>query len=114
MLRVINTPVMHVEAIDMSLEQRRVWFWWQTRAVAVVTILDGAGNPVANAEVQGRWSGATSGVVSGITDALGQVTFQSSWRWGGGTFTFTVTDVLRAGWLYDPAFNLETSDSITS
>jgi hypothetical protein len=116
MLRVINTPAMHVEAIDMSLEQRRVWFWLQTRAVAVVTILDGAGNPVANAEVQGEWSGATSGAVSGVTDALGQVTFKSSWRWGGGTFTFTftVTDVVRAGWLYDPAFNLETRDSITS
>jgi hypothetical protein len=29
-----------------------------------------------------------------------------------GTYTFTVTNVIKPGWTYDPAANVETSDSI--
>jgi len=50
--------------------------------------------------------------VRGLTDAPGQTTFKSSWQWGDDTFK--LTDVIRAGWLYDPALNLEISGSISS
>ena len=32
----------------------------------------------------------------------------------GGTFTFTVTDVIKIGYVYNPALNVETFDSVTA
>ncbi len=97
--------VMHVKAIDTSLEQRRIWFWRLTRMVTVATILDDAGNPVESTEVQRHRSDTTSGQMSGFTDAPGQAHLKSGWRWG--VDTFTLTDVIRADWLYDPALNFD-------
>jgi subtilisin len=85
-----------------------------TRAVATVTVLDADGLPVEGATVYGHWSGLTSGDVSGTTDANGQVTFKSSLvKNASGTFTFTVDDIVKEGYTYDPSANKETSDSIT-
>ena len=111
-LKIIETPMMHVDAIDMSLETSG---WWRirTRAVAVVTIVDGGANPVESATVYGHWSGATSGDDWGVTDINGQFSFRSDWVRGGGTFTFTVDDIVLSGWVYDQSSNEETSDDIT-
>ncbi|MCK4953004.1 hypothetical protein KAS14_04405, partial [Candidatus Bathyarchaeota archaeon] len=111
-LKIIETPMMHVDAIDMSLETSG---WWRirTRAVAVVTIVDGGANPVESATVYGHWSGATSGDDWGVTDINGQFSFRSDWMRGGGTFTFTVDDIVLSGWVYDQSSNEETSDDIT-
>ena len=64
----------------------------------------------------GSWSGATSDTDSGVTDATGKVTLESDEVKNppsGTTFTFTVDDVVKSGWTYDPSNNTETSDSIT-
>ena len=82
-------------------------------AIAVVTIVDAAGNPVSGATVAGAWSGATSGSVSGTTDTNGTVSFESAKVRKAGTFTFTVTNVTKTGAIYDASQNVETSDSIT-
>lgn len=108
-----NVPsenIMHVESIDMS---KQTW-WFLKRAVAVVTIFDADGNPVEGATVYGTWSGLTSESESGVTDSEGKVTFYTNWIWGkSGTCTFTVDDVVKTDWTYDPEANKETSDSIT-
>ncbi|UCH33057.1 MAG: subtilisin, partial [Armatimonadota bacterium] len=68
------------------------------------------------ATVSGHWSGATSDSDVGLTDAAGQVTLESNKvkaATSGTTFTFTVDTVALAGRTYDPASNVETSDSIT-
>ena len=109
-IEVTESQVMYVSNIEMYLY--RWWFFY--RAKAVVTILDGDGNPVENAMVYGHWSGSVSGDVNAQTNELGQVSFWSPWVWGRRrlTFTFTVDDVVLEGYVYDPDLNVETSDTI--
>jgi serine protease len=100
---------MHVESIKMTVA-RSFWMWAWVNATMLVT--DGSNNPVSGATVTGDWSGAYSRRnVSGITGSDGKTTLMSSL--GSGTFTFTVTNVSKSGWTYDPSKNKETSDSIT-
>jgi hypothetical protein len=51
-------------------------------------------------------------VRSGTTDATGRA-FLSVTRSQAGRYTFTVTNVMLAGASYDPAANVETTDSIS-
>jgi len=111
---VVTSKTMYVYSIEMSTETlyRGPNPW--TKAIATITILDSDGSPVEGATVYGHWSGLTSGDVSGVTDANGQVVFESSLvKNAAGTFTFTVDDVVKEGYVYDPSKNNETSDSIT-
>lgn len=111
---VAPSNLMHVGSIILSKQTLGRGYFTCTRAVAVVTILDGNGNPVKGARVYGRWSGLVGGGIFGITDANGRVTFKSRFiRNASGTFTFTVNNVTKNGWIYDSEANEETSDSIT-
>jgi hypothetical protein len=101
--------IMHVAAIDMSWSKQGPFY----RAHATVTIEDDSNIPVEGATVYGSWSGAYLGDSSGVTDSEGQVTFNSGKVKDGGTFTFTVTNVVKTGWTYNPALNIETGDTIT-
>ncbi len=80
---------------------------------ALVHIKDTTGGNVSGATVYGTWSGSVSGTESGVTAADGTIQFASAKVSGGGTFTFTVTDVVKSGVPYNAALNNETSDSIT-
>jgi len=109
----VATNVMHVASIDISVTTktagRRNKF---ALASAEVIIVDANGTPVEGATVHGQWSGLTSDIDSGITDASGKVVLPSdSVKNRSGTFTFTVYDITKEGWTYDPNANLETSDS---
>ncbi len=105
------TLAMHVDDIDMSAGRKGRS--GNVEATAVVTVVQEGGAPVSGATVYGSWSGATSGDQNSVTNDAGEATFKSGTRKGGGTFTFSVTDVLKGGYAYDPAQNVETSDSIT-
>jgi hypothetical protein len=111
-----TSNTMHVASIDMSLDNRSAGpntFVW---AVAGVTIVNDSGSPVEGTTVSGHWSNATSDSDSGVTDGNGLVSLKSDSVKnppGGTTFTFTVDDVAKDGWTYDPASNVETSGSIT-
>ncbi len=80
---------------------------------ATVWIKDEDTYDVEDAVVYGNWSGAVSEPDQGTTGSNGKVTLQSSKVSGGGTFTFTVTNVTKDGYTYDPNQNVETWDSIT-
>jgi hypothetical protein len=69
---------------------------------------------IEGATVYGDWSGSTTESQSGDTGPDGKVTLESSKVKNGGTFTFTVTNVVASGYTYNPALNVETSDSITA
>jgi subtilisin len=102
---------MHVKSLDMTLKKAGI----NTSALATVTIINTDGMPVAGATVSGQWSNATNNTDYGVTDSNGQITLQSDnvKRTPSGTvFTFTVNNVDLSGWNYDPAKNLETSDSV--
>jgi len=115
----ITTPQeqeMHIASIDMGLKSGESWFSKYTYATATVTIVDSKTNPVKGAKVSGHWSHATADSDSGVTGSDGKITFRSDSRQStakGATFTFTVGDVTKSGWTYDPDVNFETSDSIT-
>lgn len=102
--------VMHVSNIAMSVVSAGGPSY---KAQAVVTVVDANGVPVSGATVTGTYSGATSSTVSGTTAANGTVTLQSTKKSGGGTWTFCVTTITKAGWTYNSAANTETCDTVT-
>jgi hypothetical protein len=107
-----SASMMHIARIDMSLKTAGP----NTNAIALVTIVDAADAPVGSATVEGHWSDATTDSDSGTTDAGGQVSLNSDKVKNadpGTTFTFTVDNVVKAGWTYDSDANVETSDSIS-
>jgi carboxypeptidase T len=99
---------MFVQAIDMIPNTKGR----NRSATAVVTILDTNNNAVEGATVHGTWSGDYSASVSDSTNADGQVSFTSGRVKEAATFTFTVDDVVKDGYDYDPGLNQETSDTI--
>lgn len=107
-------PTMHVGDITFTSDVRS-WGRWGSwcRVTATIPILDTTNSPVAEAKVYGNWSDAYNRNVSGTTSSNGQTTFKTNWVRGCGTFTFTVNNVTKTDWIYNPAANTETSDSIT-
>lgn len=110
----VDAPVvvvpMRVADIAMS---RTVAKSGTASASAVVRLVDGNGLAVAGASVAGNWSGLVARSGTAITDSTGLGTFTSpNTRASGGSFTFTVTGVAKAGFDYAPTTNTETRDSI--
>jgi len=80
-----------------------------------VTILDQAGKPAPNASVTISATGLVTGTVTARTNSKGQVTLNTPKLSAAvkGTQTYTVTNVVLSGFLYDPAKNKVTSASLT-
>ena len=98
---------MHVSAIDLSVTVKAVF----NTAWAEVTILDENGSPVANATVEGIFSGDVSGSKSASTDANGVATLSIKVKATVADFTFCVDNVTHADFTYDSADNVETCDT---
>ncbi len=81
-------------------------------AKATVWIKNDSGGNVSGATVSGQWSGFVSGTSSGTTGTDGKVILTSPKKAGSGTITFCVTNVVKSGYTYDPAMNVETCNSI--
>jgi hypothetical protein len=79
--------------------------------VATVTIVDAAGQPVSGATVSGTFTGSYNESGSAVTGANGVAVIQTAAKAKNPAFTFTVTGVTASGYTYDPAANVETSDS---
>lgn len=105
-----RTPTLHVTAIDMAVARKGRTI----QATAAVKVVDDAGVGVAGATVYGQWTGAAVASQSAVTNAAGRATFSAKKSRTGSTFTFTVTNVKKSGYVYDPAQNVETSDSVTA
>lgn len=103
-------PQMGVADIGMSLNVLRNG---RAIATAAVTVRDGQGQLVPGAVVSGSWSGAVRGNASATTGSNGVASIASRASNQTGSFTFTVTGIALPGYLYDPALNDETSDSIS-
>jgi hypothetical protein len=100
----------YVNNIAMSFRKSGVNYFGR----ATVSIKDDTGANVSGATVYGTWSGSVSGSASGVTATDGTVLIESAAKKNGGTFTFTVTNVVKSGCVYNAALNVETSDSITA
>jgi serine protease len=90
--------VVHVADIEMSMKKAGP----NVTAIASVTVADSDGYPVEGAAVSGHWSGLTSDRDSGAADEDGRASLSSDKvRNASGTFTFTVDNVTKDGWIYD-------------
>ena len=101
--------IAYVSSIDVTLFNQ----WPFYRASALITIMDDNKNPIVGATVYGSWSGLHTGDVNSVTDENGQVTLNSGKVRDRGTFTFSVTNVVKTDWTYDPTHNGVTYNSIT-
>jgi hypothetical protein len=99
---------MYVSAVDVSSKRAGP----NRSGIAVVTIKDTDGDLVDGATVHGTWSGSYSGSVSGVTGTDGAVRFESGKVRHAATFTFTVDDVYKSGYTYNPSLNNEDSATI--
>jgi len=79
---------------------------------ATVWIKDDEGSDIQSATVYGDWSGCLSESVNGLTGVDGKIMIESSNDQKMCTWTFTVTLVVKGGYTYNSALNVETSDSI--
>jgi hypothetical protein len=75
---------------------------------AAVMVTDENDNPVPGAVVTGAWSGRVKGTRTGTTDDTGTTILTSSKTSRTGRATITITDILAAGYTYDPSQNLVT------
>ncbi|MCK4256265.1 T9SS type A sorting domain-containing protein, partial [candidate division WOR-3 bacterium] len=100
----------YVFNIDMSLKQNGPF----TRGIAEVTIVGADGYPVADATVNGHWSGLTNDTDQFVTQSNGVGSCKSDkLKNPAGWFIFTVDSVFKDSWVYNPIANLETTDSIS-
>lgn len=81
---------------------------------ARVTVRDARGGVVPGATVIGNYWGDASGVVRGVTGNDGVVVLPSVTSDAmSGSVSFRVLDIRRDGWVYTPARNAETVDTVT-
>ncbi len=102
---------MHVSAIDMWYTKRGKTY----NIYTTVTVLDDAGDPVANAGVSLSMTlpGGTAAGGPFYTASDGTVTLVLERQKRTGVYTSTVTDIIHETLTYDPASNEETSDSLS-
>lgn len=75
-------------------------------ATVTITVHDASENPVAGAVVTGAWSAGTNGSGSCTTNTNGQCSItRSGIRNSSNSVTFTVTNVTKSGFSYNPATN---------
>ena len=104
-------PTMHVDDIQMSYVQLN-----KTRyeVSADITIKDEDAGPVDGATVSAQWTLPPKGRQVNqqqVTGATGVASF--SIRSKAGTYQICVTDVTKAGWIYDPSQNVKTCETLT-
>jgi len=103
-------PTMHVDDIQMSYVQLN-----KTRyeVSADITIKDEDAYPVNGATVSAQWTLPKGRQVNQqqVTGATGVASFSISSK--AGTYQICVTDVTKAGWIYDPSQNVKTCETLT-
>lgn len=103
-------PKMHVGDISMWYTKRGAWY----TVYAKVPVLDEIGSAVSGATVYVDITLPDGSVKSftGSTLADGTATFKFRSKLTG-TYVSKVTNVVKQGWIYDSASNIETSESLT-
>jgi len=106
----VVAKTVRVADIAMSLSANRNG---SAQASAAVTVRDANGNVLPGATVTGQWSGVVSRRLSAVSGSNGVASLESPRTRSSGTFVFTVTGISLSGYGYQPALNVESSDSIT-
>jgi len=104
-------PLMHVHWIRMSYYDRGLGRY---TVLGPVRIVDATRAAVPGATVYAEWTAPDGSTVvqSRVTNSSGVASFKVPTTQVG-DWQLCVTDVVLSGWVYDPAANLETCDTIT-
>ena len=95
----LNTPPVRTNIV---LSKNSVFRnWYEVTASLTVTHNDKTRLAIAGATIEGTWSGAYSGTVSGVTNANGGIIFKTAWVTRGSTVTFTINKVIIGSKEYD-------------
>jgi len=102
--------MMHVDDIQMSYVQLNKIRY---EVSADITIKDQDGNPVDGATVSAQWTQPNGKLVNQqqVTGATGVASF--SIRSKAGTYKICVTDITKAGCIYDSSQNVKTCETLT-
>ena len=102
-------PEMHVSSIEPGVQRKGKSY----HGVVIVSVVDStSGQAVVGATVQGVFSGVFNQSLSAVTDSSGRAVLTTSAKERlPFSYTFTVTEVNATNYLYQPANNIETSDS---
>jgi hypothetical protein len=107
-----TTPSTDIYIYDITMGFRKSGQNYYGQATVWIKSADGTN--ISGAVVSGDWSGVVSGSSMGNTGSDGKVMLESPEKKFGGTFTFTVTNVVKTDYTYNPSLNVETSDTITA
>jgi subtilisin family serine protease len=107
------TLALHVDDITMTGQTLKKGKNNFCQAFATVQLHDQNHNLLSGVSVTGQWSGAYSAVLSASTGTDGKIKFASGQVKTCGTFTFSITNAFKSGYLYNTSSNIETSDSIS-
>lgn len=97
----------HVSYIDINMSKFSIWKWW--RVTVEVKVIEWI-TPINKAALEGHWSGAYTGTVSGRTNKNGKVRFRTGWMRAGSRVWFTVDRLDKDGQEY--ILTGELSDSV--
>jgi serine protease len=102
----------HVAAITMTLSRNKSNY----QAIANVTIVDENNIPVSGVTVSGTWTfkGASLNTTSAVTGSSGSANLASKRvkANSGDSFTVSITGLSKSGYVYAPAANVKSGDSI--
>jgi PKD repeat protein len=104
-------PNKFVRVASISLSSVTVTGGKQVKATVKIT--NPSNQVVSGATVTGQFSGAVTGTGNAVTDASGNALITSK-KFKKGTVTFTVTGVVKSGYVYSPAQNVVTSATISA
>lgn len=111
-ITISEVPAAPTAWANVELTKQANWRWWRVSATITVKENDAGGPAVDAVTVEGTWSGAYSGSVSGTTDTNGTVSFRTGFIRNSGEVAFTVNRIVKDGQEYILAG--ETSDSIAN
>lgn len=105
----LQTPSVYVSELSMEGIQMGGFYFGRSS----VHVKDSEGASIPGAVVKGQWSGSVSQLADAITGSDGTSIFASPGLSTGGVFNFTVYDIVKDGYFYNSALNIENSDTIT-
>ncbi len=109
-----SANTMHVASIDMWYQKGGFWIFVWYDVYTKVTVHDGTGSPLSGVTVYLDMTLPDGSHATGNADTGtdGTVTFVYQ-RGGTGTYTSTVTNLVKTGYTYNSADNVETSETLT-
>ncbi|MFC2071744.1 DUF4838 domain-containing protein [Chloroflexota bacterium] len=93
--------------ISIEMSKQSFWKWWRVTVTVTASETNANRVPLADAVVNGHWSGIYEDTVSGITNNNGKLVFKTEWIRLSGMMHFSVDDVIKNGLAYSLTGEIE-------